>query len=153
MTIERRSPHQLVGLAAVLYASLVAAFSSSSNLKPRRHEHQRRHQARSGFSTRPTCSTASPCYHHHQQQQCWSLHATADETDTETQALSDVDARVLRSILEEEKLDLKTEDSVKQLLERGTRPVERPKKRSERGEEKYASKVLNVSLWKGRGEM
>jgi len=54
--------------------------------------------------------------------------------------------------LEEEKIDLRTEDAVKDLLERGTRPVERPppssaaegqNKEGRMGEYKYASKVLN----------
>lgn len=82
-----------------------------------------------------------------------------DTTDTSTsstangaESLSDVDARVLRAILEEEKIDLRTEDAVKDLLERGTRPVERPppssaaegqNKEGRMGEYKYASKVLN----------
>jgi len=38
----------------------------------------------------------------------------------EEQALSDVDARVLRSMLKEEKLDIDTEESLRKLLERGT---------------------------------
>lgn len=92
-----------------------------------------------------------------------ALYSTSeDTTDTSTgasaaasgeeESLSDVDARVLRAILEEEKLDLRTEDAVKDLLERGTKPVERPppsstteaeKKKGRIGEYKYASKVLN----------
>ena len=77
-----------------------------------------------------------------------SAAASGDE-----ESLSDVDARVLRAILEEEKLDLRTEDAVKDLLERGTKPVERPpssssaaeaeKKKGRIGEYRYASKVLN----------
>jgi len=89
------------------------------------------------------------------------LYSTSeDATDTSTsstapgtESLSDVDARVLRAILEEEKLDLRTEDAVKDLLDRGTKPVERPPpsstddegnmKNNRMGEYKYASKVLN----------
>ena len=93
-----------------------------------------------------------------------ALYSTSeDTTDTsaggstaasgDEESLSDVDARVLRAILQEEKLDLRTEDAVKDLLERGTKPVERPpsssstteaqKKKGRIGEYKYASKVLN----------
>ena len=62
--------------------------------------------------------------------------------------LSDVDARVLRSILEDEKLDVSTEGGVKRLLEKGTRvppPSERkPLIENEEGE--YASTVLKVRM-------
>ena len=76
---------------------------------------------------------------------------STSSTATGTESLSDVDARVLREMLEE-KLDLGTEEAVKDLLERGTRPVERPppssategtNRKGRMGEYKYASKVLN----------
>ena len=43
-----------------------------------------------------------------------------DQQVQEEESLSDVDARVLREMLQESKLDLKTEDDIKKLLERGT---------------------------------
>ena len=48
--------------------------------------------------------------------------ATSDEdkAKVEREELSDLDARVLRSIMESDDLDLKTEENMKKLLERGT---------------------------------
>ena len=43
-----------------------------------------------------------------------------DKTTSEREQLSDLDARVLRSIMEGDDLDLKTEENMKKLLERGT---------------------------------
>ena len=90
-------------------------------------------QRTSGAQRRPPSLVASP--------------ARKDDGDGGN-VLSDVDARVLRSILEDEKLDVSTEGGVKRLLEKGTRvppPSERkPLIENEEGE--YASTVLKVRM-------
>lgn len=81
--------------------------------------------------------------------------STTTETEINTkEAVSDVDARVLRSMLQEKKLDLETEEDVRKLLERGTfKKVSEPKSDS-RNEDlsEYSSEVLktlaNTKLWK-----
>ena len=63
------------------------------------------------------CTTATRLY-----TQDPSKAATSDEdkSKVEREELSDLDARVLRSIMESDDLDLKTEENMKKLLERGT---------------------------------
>lgn len=49
-----------------------------------------------------------------------SQKAQDEDQQVQEESLSDVDARVLREMLQESKLDLQTEDDIKKLLERGT---------------------------------
>ena len=75
------------------------------------------------------------------------------------EALSDVDARVLREMLQESKLDLQTEDDIRQLLQRGTvkstvnPKVEAQEERKQRAAESpFESTLLqtftDTKLWK-----
>lgn len=73
--------------------------------------------------------------------------------------LDELDARVLQSMLQDEKLNLQQEENMKRLLERGIRtkePVSQEAKRAKveaLQENEYASQVLqtlgNTKLWKG----
>lgn len=67
-----------------------------------------------------------------------ALHDSNKNTQVE-ETLEDVDARVLRSMLQEQKLDLDTEDDIRKLLERGTVKRTIPK------EEQAASKPSEYS--------
>jgi hypothetical protein len=85
-----------------------------------------------------------------------SLLATPDsQDDDDGEGISDLDARVLRSLLQDsKKLDLQQEENMRQLLERGVKSkekVELPKKQEE-VESEYSSKVFqtltDTKLWK-----
>lgn len=73
-----------------------------------------------------------------------------------TEGLSDVDARVLRSMLTEKKLNLETEDDVRKLLERGTVkriPSPVPQRKADDGDgSEFSSSILktlaDTKLWK-----
>lgn len=88
-----------------------------------------------------------------------NANANADTSKEETLSesdLDDVDARVLRIMLQEKKLDLETEEDVRKLLERGT--VKTVPKRTQTAEKKvpeeseFSSKILqtlaDTKLWK-----
>ncbi|KAL7581615.1 hypothetical protein ACA910_022169 [Epithemia clementina (nom. ined.)] len=72
----------------------------------------------------------------------------------EEEALSDVDTRVLREMLQESKLDLDTEEDVRKLLERGTKKTTNaaPNSADMNEESEFESKVLqklsDTKLWK-----
>jgi len=73
--------------------------------------------------------------------------------NTRETALSDVDARVLQSMLRDKKLNLETEDDVRKLLERGTvKTVVPPKKKQEAVDSNYSSQMLqtltDTKLWR-----
>jgi hypothetical protein len=72
---------------------------------------------------------------------------TTQTSDSSSQAISDLDARVLESILQEGKLDLTTEDQVKKLLE-GPRKVEEGAEDIDvnSGTGEYSSKFVSVSV-------
>ena len=72
-----------------------------------------------------------------------------EEGGDDDNRLSDLDARVLQTMLRDDKLDLSTEQNMKKLLERGVAPKEAPSfEKEERKEEEadgpYASRVLKV---------
>ena len=76
------------------------------------------------------------------------------DTTYEEEALSDVDTRVLREMLQDSKLDLETEEDVRKLLERGTRKTAVSSDNFDTSNEdsEYDSKVLqklsDTKLWK-----
>lgn len=89
----------------------------------------------------------------------FSQKAQEEEKQQQEEALSDVDARVLREMLQESKLDLQTEDDVKKLLERGTvkstvNPKEQAQKEKQKRKEEslFDSTILqtftDTKLWK-----
>jgi hypothetical protein len=109
-------------------------------------------------ATRETLSTSTPTD--------WNdntkVPAAADDgtkNSLEESSLSDVDARVLRSLLQEKKLSLDTEEDVRKLLERGTvKTAPRPfsstntDRSSSKDESNYSSQVLqtlaDTKLWR-----
>jgi len=82
-----------------------------------------------------------------------------DDSNGDDGLLDELDARVLQSMLQDEKLNLQQEQNMKRLLERGIRsnePVAQEAKRAKEEameEKQYASQVLqtlgNTKLWKG----
>ena len=82
-----------------------------------------------------------------------------DNKNNEEPLLDDIDARVLQSMLQDEKLNLQEEQNMKRLLERGIKtkdPVAQEAKRAKAEaleEKEYASQVLqklgSTKLWKG----
>jgi hypothetical protein len=79
-----------------------------------------------------------------------SSNLDTDEAVVE-EALSDVDTRVLRSLLQEKKLNLDTEEDVRKLLERGTVKTVPKKPAVEMDESEFSSTILktltNTKLW------
>ena len=79
---------------------------------------------------------------------------TSQNENTQETALSDVDARVLQSMLRDQKLNLETEDDVRKLLERGTvKTVVPPKKpKQDAVDSNYSSQMLqtltDTQLWR-----
>ena len=81
------------------------------------------------------------------------------DKNNEEPVLDDIDARVLQSMLQDEKLNLQEEQNMKRLLERGIKmkdPVAQEAKRAKAEaleEKEYASQVLqklgSTKLWKG----
>lgn len=74
------------------------------------------------------------------------------QIEKEEETLSDVDSRVLQSILQDSKVDLNTEEDIRKLLERGTvKKVKQPEKEEESDSE-YDSSVLkaftDTKLWR-----
>ena len=75
-----------------------------------------------------------------------------DNTDDDDDQLSDIDARVLQSMLRDDKLDLGTEENMKKLLERGVTAKTTPRFETSDAETKlpddsdspYASQILKV---------
>jgi hypothetical protein len=64
--------------------------------------------------------------------------------------LSDLDARVLREMLQNEKLDLTEEENMKKLLERGVAPKSAPSFQKEEPDDtdsQYSSTVLKVRTY------
>jgi hypothetical protein len=72
----------------------------------------------------------------------------------EEEAISDLDTRVLQSMLQDGALDLESEDDMKKLLERGVAPKEadRMKQRDDESDSEYASRAISTladtKLWK-----
>lgn len=114
--------------------------------------------------------------HHLQQQQQWRTGSglcarrrswcgplfssnSSGDGDNDEAVLTDLDARVLQSMLQDEKLNLQEEENMKRLLERGIKnsePVAQEAKRAKKEaaqEDEYASQILktlgNTKLWKG----
>ena len=84
-----------------------------------------------------------------------ALHSSNAETDEVfvEEALSDVDSRVLRSLLQEKKLNLDTEEDVRKLLERGTvKTVPKPVSKEEDESSEFSSTIIktltDTKLWK-----
>ena len=88
-----------------------------------------------------------------------SQRAQDEQQQQQEESLSDVDARVLREMLQESKLDLQTEDDIKKLLERGTvkstvNPKEQAQKEQQQRKEDspFDSTILqtftDTKLWK-----
>ena len=73
---------------------------------------------------------------------------TESEEET-TEPLSDLDARVLKAMLQEDKLDLSQEANMRKLLERGVAPKSAPIPETKQGQEEsdsvYASTLFKVS--------
>mmetsp|Transcript_7239 Transcript_7239/g.10225 ORF Transcript_7239/g.10225 Transcript_7239/m.10225 type:complete len:847 (+) Transcript_7239:45-2585(+) len=65
----------------------------------------------------------------------------------EEEGLSDLDARVLQSMLAEDKLDLNTEENLKKLLDRGVapkRPESAPKKKDKETDSEFSSTIFQT---------
>ena len=79
---------------------------------------------------------------------------TAERVQVEEETLSDVDTRVLQSMLQDSKIDLNTEEDIKKLLERGTvkKVKQPPTKQLSDEDSEFSSTVLktlgNTKLWK-----
>jgi hypothetical protein len=81
------------------------------------------------------------------------------EGDADEAVLTDLDARVLQKMLQDEKLNLQEEDNMKRLLERGVKnnePVAQEAKRAKEEaqvDQEYSSRIFqtlgNTKLWKG----
>jgi hypothetical protein len=83
--------------------------------------------------------------------------SSKDQSEVDEDLLTDLDARVLQSLLQDStnKLDLQQEENMKKLLERGIKSkqkVESPIKRKEDEPSDYSSKVIktlaNTKLWR-----
>lgn len=59
--------------------------------------------------------------------------------------LSDIDARVLRSLLEDKNLDLNSEDNLRKILEKGSTPKQSPVKNVKESE--FSSTFFQVSIY------
>lgn len=70
--------------------------------------------------------------------------------DASNEELSDLDARVLKSMLQDDKLDLKQEENMRKLLERGVAPksapsFEKPAPSDEQDDSEFSSQLFKVS--------
>jgi hypothetical protein len=73
----------------------------------------------------------------------------------ENEPLSELDARVLKSMLQEDKLDLSEEANLKKLLERGVAPKSAPipetkQEDNDNNDSPYASTLFKVRDWSGK---
>ncbi len=74
---------------------------------------------------------------------------TEGTQEKQQEQLSELDARVLKSMLQEDKLDLEKEENLKKLLERGIAPksaptVETPNKQEQDGNSDFSSTLFKV---------
>lgn len=100
-------------------------------------------------STSTTTSTTKPHYYRYLTRR---QERASDDAETKEVPLTDVDSRVLQSMLREAKLDLGTESDVRKLLERGVVKTTIQPEPAHDDESKYSSTVLktlsDTKLWR-----
>lgn len=83
---------------------------------------------------------------------CNTQNAVSQDIDSEDsktlneKPLSDLDARVLRSLLEDENLDFKSEENLRRVLEKGSTQKQETYKEEEKKESEFSSTLFQVSF-------